>query len=261
MYHKPVIFVIVLFVIAATIGALFFIFPEKSSRPPKILSEEIVPTPTRAASEYPVVTVGGRKYSYGLIRAAGAQVRLIPNFQNRKASFELARQYGCTRYVNGSYYDKSYRPLGLFFSEGSTLGNDSRSPLLNGYLWQDDMETNITMMPPRKADWILQTGPMLIDAGTALSLTLRDDEPARRTAAMTGTDGDLFFLSVFHGESVLTGPYLSELPEVLYAIARKTGIDPGTAVNLDGGSASAFHDGEHTLSEFTSVGSILCLSE
>lgn len=261
MVSKPAAVAIFVFSVTVFIGILYFLYPWNPTQFQTASPDNLVPTPTRSVPAFPAVSVNGRTYRYSLINTTGATVRLIPNFDRRDTAFELAKRYGCHQYINGSFYNTSNQPLGLFVSEGSVLGEKSRSPLLNGYLWQENGTKNISFNPPKNGTWIIQTGPILITGGIPVSLSIINDEAARRMVAMTDTNGNLFFASVFEEKSVLSGPYLSNLPDIVSAIAADNDIAVSDAVNLDGGSASSFYEGEHSLSEITPVGSLFCITK
>ncbi|KKW11013.1 MAG: hypothetical protein UY49_C0010G0009, partial [Microgenomates group bacterium GW2011_GWC1_49_7] len=77
-------------------------------------------------------------------------------------------------------------------------------------------------------------------------------------AAKTG-EGFLF-LTVYKEDSVFEGPLLADLPKVIQKINTEENLGIVDALNLDGGSASAFDNGETSLSELTPVGSLFCVN-
>ena len=78
-------------------------------------------------------------------------------------------------------------------------------------------------------------------------------------AAAKTMDNELLFLTVYSGDSVFDGPLLADLPLVIEKISDEEKLDIAEAINLDGGSASSFYQGETTISELTPVGSLFCI--
>ncbi len=92
-----------------------------------------------------------------------------------------------------------------------------------------------------------------------MPLVIQHDEPARRTIAAKTRDNTYVFLTVYDENSVFGGPLLSDLPSAVEEISNREEFRIADAINLDGGSASAFYNGDANLSELTSVGSIFCI--
>lgn len=211
------------------------------------------PTPTEAPSD--------EHYAYSLISVpSGSHVSLIPNFSGKIGAKTLADENGCTQAVNGGFYDTSGNPLGLFFTDTIEYGTQSQSTLFNGYYWSDASGTYIsTSRPENPYGFALQTGPLLVSDGQRMPLAIRNDEPARRIVVAKTTGNRDVFLAIYSRESVFGGPLLSDLPSVIESISRKNNLGITDALNLDGGSASAFYNGDTGLSELTPVGSVFCV--
>mgnify|MGYP001590102184 CR=1 FL=1 len=73
------------------------------------------------------------------------------------------------------------------------------------------------------------------------------------------TDEDrLVFLSFYNPISYYLGPNLEDLPGLLKSFEKETGIQIKDAINLDGGTASAFYAEGVSLTELRPIGSYFC---
>jgi uncharacterized protein YigE (DUF2233 family) len=168
----------------------------------------------------------------------------------------------CVSAVNGGFYDKQNRPLGYFQSNGKTFTPKIDSDLLNGFLWENASGSAVISreLPNTTVIFALQTGPMLMFDEKTLLLSINNDSRARRMVAGKNMYNQLVFFTVYNGDSVYDGPLLTDLPSVIQAIGTKENLNIAEAINLDGGSASAFYSGDTRLSELTPVGSLVCYS-
>ena len=58
---------------------------------------------------------------------------LYSNLDEKTDSKSLSTKKSCAHLINGGFYDKENRHIGLFISEGATLQDSINSSLLNGY--------------------------------------------------------------------------------------------------------------------------------
>lgn len=138
--------------------------------------------------------------------------------------------------VNGGYFHKDYRPVGLVVSDGKTLHGFETAKLLSGL---------VAVMPdgrvvilrsgeyaPAKSPLpqALQCGPMLVEGGCIVP-GLNDLRIARRTILAKGARGEtaLIYMS---SVTLADAARILALPSVLDT------WKPRTAINLDGGSSS-----------------------
>jgi uncharacterized protein YigE (DUF2233 family) len=208
------------------------------------------------------VTVGDTTYSYAMIKVAtGSSITLIPNFSGKRDAKSLADENQCQEAINGGFYDTAGKPLGFFYTNTRTYGTKISSSLVNGFFWADTNGGALISsdLPHASYRFAVQTGPLILFNGQTLQLTIVQDEHARRMIVGKTADDRFVFLTVYPADSVYSGPTLSELPSVVASISKKENLGIADAVNLDGGSASAFYNGETSLSELTPVGSIFCI--
>ena len=155
--------------------------------------------------------------------------------------------------VNGGYFDPQDAPVGLLVSGGKRIAPMSSARLLSGVLFSKAGRVEIVRAKrfeksPR-IDSALQCGPLLVDGAKPVA-GLNDTRSARRTfAAVDGKGG----AALGYCSSVT----LAQLATIL-ALPNVAGAQPiARALNLDGGSSSAFwvggKDDAFSISEFKTV--------
>jgi uncharacterized protein YigE (DUF2233 family) len=179
-----------------------------------------------------------------LFSSQKAALRIIdqPNFDRRLAA--AMTQENCLAGVNGGYFDPQGAPVGLLISGGKTIAPFRRARLLSGVLAARPGSIEIfraSEFPNRKKSWreAVQCGPFLVDGGKPVA-RLDDTRAARRTFVLTTTDRRA---AIGYCEPVT----LAQLGRILAALSQ---LKVGRALNLDGGSSSAFwcRTAEHTVS-------------
>lgn len=184
---------------------------------------------------------------------------LHSNLQEKLTSTAIRAQRNCQALVNGGFYSKENKHLGLLISNYETFSKTLKSSLFNGFFSVDENGTNISNSPPANNSRLaIQSGPILIYNNESRILTINNDEPARRIVAATTNDTQVLFLVIHRDGSELQGPYLTQVPNLLLAFKNKTGININNAINLDGGSASVFITDSVYLPEVTQIGSYFC---
>lgn len=187
-------------------------------------------------------------------------LKLIPNFSQKVSSREILDKYNCKFLSNGPFYSKEAQPLGLFISDGKTLGQWQQNQLFDGILSINDILTpRITRsVPSDNLRIAIQSGPVLKENNSFQTLQIKDDSGSRRVfAAITGSN-KLYLLIVYDPLSQYSGPLLTDLPTILKSFEEKTGIVFADAINLDGGAASTFNTLNLNLSELNPVGAFFC---
>jgi len=188
-------------------------------------------------------------------------LRLIPNFEEKLTSTELLQKNNCRFLISGGFYDQEDQPLGWFFTQEKLFRKEIKSSLLNGFFFYDRQEGIIidNVSPTSSVVWGLQTGPLLLFEGKPLVFKMAKDEHARRMVAVLDQNDELFFLAVTGSSSLAGGPLLADLPLIVQGIGKSLKNDFKTAINLDGGTASAFINKEKVIKEYTWIGSFFCL--
>jgi uncharacterized protein YigE (DUF2233 family) len=243
-----------LLLIILIIGAWFAVNNSKTLQVNQTVS--ITPTPI----VYKTVSLGEEIYGYELflVRNTGG-LKLISNYSQKSSTEDLIQENSCNEAINGGFYAQNDSALGLVISAGNQLSGPINSSLLNGYF-----SINRQGMPridyrEYYNDFIgLQSGPILYISRKPVDLRLTDDKTSRRMIAAITTGGQVYFVTVFNTQAEILGPRLDDLPLILEVLSEKENIDLESAINLDGGRASAFYSPELKLSEVTWVGSLFC---
>ena len=195
--------------------------------------------PSPATKEYAVYRI-----------AESAKISLIENFEEKKSTEELMKENRCLAGINGGFYGEDDKPLGWFMTGGVQIQRVKSSSLFNGFVWQSDSgELKISRQKPSdNVNWGFQSGPMVMENGRTIALNIRDDRLARRAVIGVDKDGRVVFV---HTDPV----NLAELP------GKIAELNLITAINLDGGSASAFYGDGEEISESSAVGSWMCVKK
>ena len=229
---------------------------KQNSKPdvPKIRNTSVLPINTQEAIN---ISYENREYFVYLDGLSGKTIRLIPNFLEEKSTKKIVEENDCLLAINGGFYTKKGKPLGLFMVDGKKYENiSSDKTLLTGFFYLDAKgEPNIANTFPNTALTAFQSGPLFFQDKAA---STKDDEPARRAVLIEARDKKIYAAIVVFKENRFSGPYLSDLPAIVFKI--KEPFTVSRILNLDGGSASFFYtkDGVY-FQEQTNVGSIICV--
>lgn len=234
-----------------------------------VVSPKMAPTFTPMPTEQ-VVTLGGVEYQYRFFTLEPeAKIKIIPNFQEKKTAREIVSESGCCFAVNAGFYTESDLPLGLFFANGRSWTNFAQSLTFNGFLIREksgglaiinafEAENLVERIGAGGIDFVFQSGP-LYDLAAARQPNFIDKKYARRHLVAQDDSGDFWFFSIFEKESFFNGPRLEDIPTLFTDSEIGELADFRTVLNLDGGSASYFFDGEDEVTEANPVGAILCI--
>jgi len=207
------------------------------------------------------VEINGKEYVFAWIQVTRTEnLFLHPNFEERYTLQESIEKYGCINLTSGGFYSEANSPIGLFISEAEIISNKDSNNLFNGYFTltkngEAAISKDYSGEPVRIG---LQAGPILIQNGQIQRLVLANDKMARRIVVALTKEGNIYFITFYNEESVFVGPLLADLPLLVSNIQNKFDIEFISALNLDGGAASAFYNQEIQLSELTPIGSFFC---
>lgn len=218
-------------------------------------------TPIPQTDAYTLI-YNGTTYAYDFFRIQPyGKLHLFPNFTDRKSGDTLVMTHECAAAISGGFYTTDNQPLGLFRSDNITMRNRIDSALLNGFISFNTTAAAVGEDPMDGASDALQTGPLLYGNGNPLPLSIRNDQHERRMIALETMEGTLIFMVVYISDATFQGPLLAELPLILRDIDTLQHFHIRDAINLDGGSASFFTSGAHTVSELQLIGSLFCLQK
>ena len=162
-------------------------------------------------------------------------LRVIDNAIGGILSDTMVREK-CVAGVNGGYFTPGFAPVGLLICDGKMVAPLKRAPLITGVLVGSTGSVQILRVREfsrqEKARAAVQCGPLLVDHYERVR-GLNNSQPASRTFAATGTN-DRAALGVCSEIS------LAELAVVLATTQLTDDLKIQRALNLDGGSSSAF---------------------
>ena len=167
--------------------------------------------------------------------AKSTALRVIDNPDGQSLAAVMKRdKYVCG--VNGGYFDTEFKPIGLRVADGTTFSPLRRARLITGILLQSDRGIDVLRVGEfsrtKKLIAAIQSGPFLVEGNKRIR-SLNDSQLAWRTFAGT-TTSDGAFLGVCSDVS------LAELANILATTPIVADSKIRRAMNLDGGSSSAF---------------------
>jgi uncharacterized protein YigE (DUF2233 family) len=167
--------------------------------------------------------------------AKSTALRVIDNLDRESLGAVMKREK-CACGVNGGYFDMEFKPIGLRFVEPTTFSPLRRGRLITGILLQSDRGIDVVRVGEfsrtKKLVAAIQSGPFLIEGNKHIH-GLNDSQLARRTFAGIATN-DRALLGICSDVS------LAELANILATVAIVANSKIRRAMNLDGGSSSAF---------------------
>jgi hypothetical protein len=162
-------------------------------------------------------------------------LRVIDNPDGQTLAAVMRREK-CACGVNGGYFDANFEPIGLRIANAQTIAPLRRARLITGVLLQSSRGVQIVrareFSPRKKIAAAIQCGPFLVDASQRVR-GLNESAVARRTFAGTARN-DRALLGLSSEVS------LAELATILATTPIAADLKIERAMNLDGGSSSAF---------------------
>ena len=174
-------------------------------------------------------------FELAIFSAKSCALRIIDNPEGeRLASMMKREKYVCG--VNGGYFDEQFKPIGLRIVNSQMLTPLKRARLITGVLLASPRGVQIVrareFSQRQKIEAAIQCGPFLVDCSQRVS-GLNNSQHARRTFAATATN-----------ERALLGfcseVSLADLANILATTPIAADLKIQRALNLDGGSSSAF---------------------
>ena len=181
--------------------------------------------------------------------AKSTALRIIDNPDSQSLGMVMKREkWACG--VNGGYFDTEFKPIGLRIVDGTTVSPLRRARLITGILLQSDRGIDVVRVSEfsrtKKTIAAIQSGPFLVEGNKGIR-GLNDSQPARRTFAGIATS-DRAVLGFCSDVS------LAELANILATMPVAQNSKIRRAMNLDGGSSSAFWFAREDGSAFSIAG-------
>lgn len=171
-----------------------------------------------------------------LFSTKSAILRVIDNPRGEDNLAAVMRRMNCLAGVNGGYFDPEDKPVGLLISDGNVVAPLGKARLLSGVMvvWNGRIQLLrvAEYSSKRKATAALQCGPFLVDRGQTVP-GLNDTRPARRTFIVTGGSDRAAI-------GFCSDVTLAQLGKILATPGVAPDLKVQRALNLDGGSSSAF---------------------
>jgi exopolysaccharide biosynthesis protein len=186
---------------------------------------------------------------FAVFSAKSTALHVIDNPDGQSLSTVMKREkYVCG--VNGGYFDTEFKPIGLRVADGTTFSPLRRARLITGILLQSDRGIDVIRVSEfsrtKKTVAAIQSGPFLVEANKRIR-GLNDSQLARRTFAGIATN-DRALLGFCSDVS------LAELANILATAQIVSDSKIRRAMNLDGGSSSAFWFAREDGSTFSIAG-------
>ena len=174
-------------------------------------------------------------FELAIFSGKSCALRIIDNPEgDRLASMMKREKYVCG--VNGGYFDDEFAPIGLRIVSGQMIAPLRRARLITGVLLASPRGVQIVrdgeFSRPQKISAAIQCGPFLVDASQRVR-GLNDSSQARRTFAATGANERALL-------GVCSEISLADVAKVLATTPIAADLKIQRALNLDGGSSSAF---------------------
>lgn len=167
--------------------------------------------------------------------AKSSALRVIDNPDGQSLG-TVMRRGNCACGVNGGYFDKEFKPIGLRVADNTAFSPLRRARLITGIFLQSDRGIDVVRVGEfsrtKKVIAAVQSGPFLVE-GSKRIRGLNDSQLARRTFAGMAAN-DRAFIGVCSDVS------LGELANILATSPIAVDLKIRRAMNLDGGSSSAF---------------------
>lgn len=263
---KAIFFLALLFIIAIAVVYSLFLKSSSGSSPAETLKSET--TEVLGSPEINKdVLIKEIIFNQDKFTAISIKVNNIENIilgsntHEKYSSNEILDRLNCKVLVSGGFYTKENSPVGLFIDDGNLIKSFLTNTLFDGVFSINYLLTpRITRdIPKDNLKYAIQSGPVIVENSFAQNLSIKNDKPARRVVAATTGENLVVFIVLFDNNSRLLGPLLEDLPKILSIWQSESGISVADAINLDGGSASAFVSEEFTLTESSAIGSYFCV--
>jgi exopolysaccharide biosynthesis protein len=163
-------------------------------------------------------------------------LRVLQNEGGAESLGEMMRHEKCLAGVNGGYFNENFAPLGLRIANGQMIAPLQRARLITGVLVASPRGVQIVRSREFSrrlgVSAAIQCGPFLVDRGQPIS-GLNDSRLARRTFTATTSSSRALV-------GVCSEVSLAELAKILATTSLAEDLKIQRALNLDGGSSSAF---------------------
>jgi exopolysaccharide biosynthesis protein len=174
-------------------------------------------------------------FDLAIFSAKSCTLRLVDNPDGERLAGIMRREKYVSG-VNGGYFDEEFKPIGLRIVNGQMLTPLKRARLITGVLLASPRGVQIVRASEfsqrQKIEAAIQCGPFLVDRSQRVG-GLNNSQHARRTFAATATNEHTFL-------GFCSEVSLADLATILATTSVTADLKIQRAINLDGGSSSAF---------------------
>lgn len=189
------------------------------------------------------------------------KIELISNIDEQLTTDEAAAKYNCKHLINAGFIDTSNNHIGLFKNHTGEISVAKTNQTFNGFFSVSiNKIVDISYERPNNTEIALQSGPILFSDNKPAVLKLFNDKYSRRVVVAINRKKEPIFIVFYSKGSPLMGPKLKELPSLLEDIEINTSLNITDAINLDGGSHSAFLSDNVKLAESSIIGGYFCIT-
>jgi exopolysaccharide biosynthesis protein len=237
-------------------GVLFFV---RNAPITPIIEVPTSPTPTIATEDTKQLTIDSYTYSYYIVPSTST-ASLYSNIPYMLSTTEIQKDKSCTVLINSGFYTDEGKHIGLYQTDYTELPQIRASQLFDGYV---GIEGNIFTISNLEsgAPTQFQTGPLLMTNSRPRALSIKNDEFARRMILATTNTNTAILITIYDQSVKTRGPLLAELPNLIKRISDSQDWNILSAINLDGGTHSAFITPNSTLREIAPIGGYICIND
>jgi uncharacterized protein YigE (DUF2233 family) len=174
-------------------------------------------------------------FDVAIFFAKSCTLRVLDNPDGQTLASVMKREK-CPCGVNGGYFNDEFAPIGLRIVGGQMIAPLRRARLITGVLLASPRGVQIVrageFSRSQKISTAIQSGPFLVDASQRVR-GLNDSQQARRSFAATAMNERALL-------GVCSEVSLADLAEILATTPIAADLKIQRALNLDGGSSSAF---------------------
>lgn len=231
---------------------------EKLETNPEVLGK---PSAIREVNTFDLKLNGGVVRAVSLEIADPENLTLHDNLTEKLTAEKAYQKKDCEFLTNAGFYTRENTPIGLLVINNNVINPPKKSLLFNGVLSINSLGTpfitKVQQLPGTV--FAVQAGPVLIENGRYQTISSKNKKRARRLVVIVTGENNLVFATFYDPGSVFVGPTLSEVPMLLAMLEKEINLQFADALNLDGGTASAFYSESFSLPEASTVGGYFCL--
>jgi len=185
---------------------------------------------------------------------------LYPNFEERLTAEDAFIKHSCNALINGGFYTSDNKPIGLFVFDNNQISSFQKNSIFNGAFYIDKKSTAfISNNYNNNSRLAIQSGPVYVLNNEKQVLETESKNKSRRMLLGILQDNSVILITIYKNDSVFIGPDFEETQSLLKIIELKLDNNILAAINLDGGTASAFYTNKYSLAELSFIGSYFCV--